>query len=405
MADTNPDTYRDGFLATLSELVGIPSCSSADGGDEAAIQSCIEQRMRRLTPAVRTFEAADVPEFFTHQLCCGPDRNYAGRPTVIAELGPQTAPALLLLAHADTVSINNEPERWTYGPFNPVVADGKLYGRGSSDDKWGTAAILTLLQIFTETDELSDKRLIFASTIDEENGVGNGLLLLHLAGVEAECALYLDGCNDVVTIGRLGGSNLYLRPRDGVDNGMFDTHCNHVRAACEQLCRDRAGAFDQPWWRDNLVRDTSVVLRRAADAAGPFMLIAFHTLPDDDAAEYCRWLEAAVGAALGDDISLYDLSYRQPWFEPWLVDPALPLIGHLSDGIEAEMHRQPVAVTGMKQDSFVLNEHAGIPTISFGPGRIGVAGAVHEPDEFIDLQHAWDGFRAAHRAVQSWLAS
>src|SRR5690606_27022290 len=95
---------------TLCDLISIPSCSNAEGGDEGAVQAYVEGRMRQAGARVSIFDVADVKGFLEHPLCSGPERNYCNRPTVIGEIGPASAPALLILAHSDTVSINNEPE-------------------------------------------------------------------------------------------------------------------------------------------------------------------------------------------------------------------------------------------------------------------------------------------------------
>src|SRR5688500_8194298 len=63
-----------------------------------------------------------------------------GRPNVLAALGGGDGPTLLWNAHLDTVPPGNL-QAWTTDPYGGEIRDGRLYGRGASDDKGGVAVM------------------------------------------------------------------------------------------------------------------------------------------------------------------------------------------------------------------------------------------------------------------------
>lgn len=105
----------------LERLVRIPSVSHP-GHDPAHVTRSADETRRILEAAGMATEILQHGD---------------GGPAVVGRIaGPAGAPNVLLYAHHD-VQPTGPRELWHTDPFEPVEKDGRLYGRGSSDDKCG----------------------------------------------------------------------------------------------------------------------------------------------------------------------------------------------------------------------------------------------------------------------------
>ena len=121
-------------IAELERLVRIPSMGYPDY-DPAVVRASAETTRDILQEA--GVENARLLEL------------NGGHPAVFGELpGPDDAPTVLLYAHHD-VQPEGPLDQWDTPPFEPVIRDGRMYGRGAADDKSGivvhAAAIRALL--------------------------------------------------------------------------------------------------------------------------------------------------------------------------------------------------------------------------------------------------------------------
>jgi len=80
--------------------------------------------------------------------------------------------SIILLSHMDVVPAN--PKEWQVPPFSGTVKDGKIWGRGSIDDKGpGVIELMAMLAI-KRAGILLNRDVLFVATGDEEEGGRNG---------------------------------------------------------------------------------------------------------------------------------------------------------------------------------------------------------------------------------------
>ncbi|HVU98672.1 MAG TPA: dipeptidase [Puia sp.] len=107
------------FLSELLELLRIPSIS-ARSEHKADMLKCAEAVKQRLLDA-----GVDKAEIYPTD----------GHPVVYGEkMMDKSKPTVLVYGHYD-VQPADPLELWHSGPFEPVIKDGKIFARGSADDK------------------------------------------------------------------------------------------------------------------------------------------------------------------------------------------------------------------------------------------------------------------------------
>lgn len=136
-------------LQTLSDLVRINSINSSYEGGPGEAEA-----------------AAYVRKFFEQRgIEVWEQEVFPGRNNVIARIpGRDSTRRLVFEAHMDTVSIKG----MTIDPFDPVVRDGKMHGRGSVDDKAGLAAMMHAVADIHASGELPPCEVWMAAVVDEE---------------------------------------------------------------------------------------------------------------------------------------------------------------------------------------------------------------------------------------------
>jgi acetylornithine deacetylase/succinyl-diaminopimelate desuccinylase-like protein len=152
------DAFWDSdILPALVEYIRIP-CKSVHFDPDWEANGHMEAA-RRL--AVDWIKAHPLPGATLHDLCL-PGRS----PLILVEVPGATDDTVLIYGHLDK---QPEMEGWNegFGPWTPVIRDGKLYGRGGADDGYALFAAVAALRAL-EGEKLP--RVVILIEFSEESG-------------------------------------------------------------------------------------------------------------------------------------------------------------------------------------------------------------------------------------------
>jgi len=140
---------QSALVSFLADLVAIPSVNPSlveGAAGEGAVAEAIAAWMRN-----KRFDV-DVQSVLP------------GRPNVVGVIDSgRPGPTVMFCGHTDTVGTEGME-----APFDPVVVDGRLYGRGAQDMKSGLAAMLFAAADIADAGGPPAGRLLVACIIDEE---------------------------------------------------------------------------------------------------------------------------------------------------------------------------------------------------------------------------------------------
>ncbi len=177
---------REKIIKIVSDLIKINTVNPP--GNEFKALAVVKPLMEELGFEVKTYE------------------KEPGRTNVVGVLTKGSGKkSLAFVSHMDTVP-PGDMEQWQTDPFEPVLKDGKIYGRGSLDDKGSFAACYSACKAFLAEHPNFDGTLYLIAAADEELGSKLGVIyLMDEENFRCDACIIPDGGEmDVAVYGEKG---------------------------------------------------------------------------------------------------------------------------------------------------------------------------------------------------------
>ncbi len=199
---------KEKYIEELKKLVAIDTHDLGQGiagGLEKKGQDHLIALFEKMGAEVKTdpIKEEDIVRCHTLYQEGNLGHNQENRYNVYARFKGNTGGKNLMFnGHIDVMPAD-EADEWTYPPFSPTIADGKMYGRGTADMKGGLMAAVMAVQLLKDAEAELPGDVLITSVCDEEGG-GNGSMQAIMSGEKADGVVVCEGTSDELILAHMG---------------------------------------------------------------------------------------------------------------------------------------------------------------------------------------------------------
>ncbi|RIW28508.1 peptidase [Bacillus salacetis] len=384
-------------------------------GQESKAQAVIIEKCREIGLQLDIWEI-QKKDIMNHPFYRCDRDDFSGNPNVIGVLkGQGGGRSIILNGHIDVVPEGDEAA-WNVDPFSGVHRNGKVFGRGATDMKGGTVALLLAIEALKATGVLLKGDIIFQSVIEEESG-GAGTLAALLRGYTADGAIIPEPTNlklfpkqqgsmwfRILVKGKQAHGGTRYEGVNAIEKGLEvvkrlqDLEKKRNENVLDPLYGNipipfpiNIGKFESGKWPSS-VPDLAVIEGRIG--VGPH--------------------ETMEGVEKELQYCLEGLSEKDRWFEdhpvtlewfggrwqPGSIESDHPFMEAVSEAYLEVFDSPPVIeASPWGTDGGILSKGGNIPVIIFGPGTTESA---HDANEFIEVRKILQSAEVIASAVIKW---
>jgi acetylornithine deacetylase/succinyl-diaminopimelate desuccinylase family protein len=378
MIDKNLD--RKYIQNLLVNLIRIPSVNPPEKEGEKKAALFLIEKMKEL--GLETIYDEIVP----------------GRANATGILkGKKEGPTLILNGHLDVVPAN--ADLWDNKPFEPVVKERKMYGRGTADMKGALAAMLGAVKLIRDNYFEYKGKVIVSFVCDEERsnlGVTNFLknnikadfaIIGEPTNLEIARAIRGIAVFKITTIGKAGHSS---KPKDSV-NAIYkmskilerlQTYCNDLENRHHEILPPPTIAVSiiRGGNKENIIPDKCEIIVDRRLIPGETGDTALSELTDMLNEIKCK----------DKNFDFFIERLEKPFTLPGELTLSNSFVKKVANIYRSYFNVEKPPIVGFQascEQTFFLN--MGIDALIFGPGSIAQA---HVADEYVELEQL---FKAA----------
>ena len=411
--DKLAEKYRQQLVDLTMDLCRIPTENIPPEGYEKEGQEYYRRYIEEMGLETDSFSPADIPEYETNPEFL--KRNHKGRENVVGIWkGTGNGKTFAVSGHMDVAP--KEPMPWTVcSPYEPVVKDGKIYGRGTADMKGGLAAGVIAVKMLKEAGFVPKGDVFLESVVDEEYAGANGTIASRLRGYNPDFAVIPEAVGENICPACVGGLLFKLTIQGTA--GMPYTGEEIINPAYDladlikiigRLAEKRQKECVKPGLWDKSVQDPQIVITKVkageVQESGQLSIpvdawieISLQSYPGEKQEDLEKELRDYVCSEFRDpDILTIETEYH--YCRPTMMDPEHEGVKLLAGCASGFSDRAVVNGALLSCDMFAFHEIGKVPCVIFGP----VGERLHAPDEWVSIDSLMKVTKSIAKFIVEW---
>ncbi|MBB4022551.1 MULTISPECIES: acetylornithine deacetylase/succinyl-diaminopimelate desuccinylase family protein [Actibacterium] len=403
---TAVDARRDDLVALCRDLIRIPTLNPP-GLNYREICGYLAERLARSGFGVELVRAEGTPA----------DSSKHPRWNIIARHeGARPGECVHFNSHHDVVEIGHG---WSVDPFEGVMKDGRIYGRGACDMKGGLAASVIAAEAFIATCPNYTGAVEISATADEESGGYGGVAHLAEKGYfdpsRVQHVIIPEPLNkDRICLGHRGVWWAEIETKGRIAHGSMpflgDSAIRHMGAVLEEIEQTLYPLLATKHTAMPVVPEgarQSTLNINSIHGGEPEQEPGYTGLPAPCVADRCRiildrrfLIEEDVTEVKREVTALLErVKAQRPSFQyeirdlfevqPTMTERDAPVVKTVAEAIEKVLAKQPAYVVspGTYDQKHIDRIGRLKNCIAYGPGILDLA---HQPDEWVGIDDMLD---------------